>query len=263
MISPLSSNEVVGAIPINPYPHVHSVLDSLRDIGKPVRAIWNLSPRLSVPERPFLVGRVQTMDLPISPVESFAYIVLKRIFDLFSAVFGVVILSPLLLAIAFLVKLSSPGPILFRQERVGRHEKHFTMLKFRTMHRSSTVESDTAWTTKCDPRCTAIGAVLRKFSLDELPQLFNVIRGDMSLVGPRPERPHFVAKFRNEIQRYDMRHCCQVGMTGWAQVNGLRGDTSIPDRLQCDLQYVFNWSLAWDIRIILRTFAVLKDQNGY
>jgi lipopolysaccharide/colanic/teichoic acid biosynthesis glycosyltransferase len=85
----------------------------------------------------------------------------------------------------------------------------------------------------------------------------------MSLVGPRPERPHFVAKFRNEIQRYDMRHCCQVGMTGWAQVNGLRGDTSIPDRLQCDLQYVFNWSLAWDIRIILRTFAVLKDQNGY
>jgi exopolysaccharide biosynthesis polyprenyl glycosylphosphotransferase len=263
MISPLSSNEVVGAIPTNRYPQVCSVLDSLRDIGKPVRAIWNLGPRLSVRERPFPVGRVQMADLATSPVESFAYTVLKRIFDLFSAVLGVVILSPLLLAIAFLVKLSSPGPILFRQERIGRHEKRFTMLKFRTMHCSSTAESDTTWTTKCDPRCTAIGAALRTYSLDELPQLFNVIRGEMSLVGPRPERPHFVAKFRNEIQRYDMRHCCQVGITGWAQVNGLRGDTSIPDRLQRDLQYVSNWSLAWDIRIIVRTIAVLKNKNGY
>jgi exopolysaccharide biosynthesis polyprenyl glycosylphosphotransferase len=260
MISPPNAGEVVED-PVNRHPPVF-VLDSLRNTGKPVLATWNLGPRLSIPKRPFPAERVQFADMSSSPVESFAYIVLKRIFDVFFAVFGVVILSPLLLAIAFLVKLSSPGPILFKQERIGRHTKRFTMLKFRTMHCSSTVESDTTWTTMCDPRCTTFGAVLRKFSLDELPQLFNVIRGEMSLVGPRPERPHFVAKFRNEIQRYDMRHCCHVGITGWAQVNGLRGDTSIPDRVQCDLQYLFNWSLAWDVRIILRTIALLKNESG-
>jgi len=159
----------------------------------------------------------------------------------------VVILGPLFLAIAFLVKLSSPGPILFRQERVGRNAKPFTLLKFRTMHCSTAAESDTIWTTKNDPRRTAIGAVLRKYSLDELPQLFNVIRGEMSLVGPRPERPHFVAKFQADIERYNLRHCCQVGITGWAQVNGLRGDTSISDRLQYDLYYAHNWSFGLTI----------------
>ena len=169
-----------------------------------MRAIWSLGPRRLVRERLFPVGRVKVTDLDTPPVDSFAYTVLKRTFDLSAAVFGVVVLSPLLLAIALRIKLSSPGPILFRQERIGRHEKRFVMLKFRTMHCSSTAESDTTWTVKCDPRCTAIGAVLRKFSLDELPQLFNVIRGEMSLVGPRTERPHFVAKFRNEIQRYDI-----------------------------------------------------------
>jgi lipopolysaccharide/colanic/teichoic acid biosynthesis glycosyltransferase len=132
------------------------------------------------------------------------------------------------------------------------------------MYCSTTAESDTIWTTKNDPRCTAIGAILRKFSLDELPQLFNVIRGEMSLVGPRPERPHFVAKFRSDIQKYNLRHCCQVGMTGWAQVNGLRGDTSIADRLRYDLFYIQNWSFGLDLQIIARTmFAALRDENGY
>jgi exopolysaccharide biosynthesis polyprenyl glycosylphosphotransferase len=224
----------------------------------------DFGPRLSLREKVFQVGRLQMMNLAISPVESFAYTVLKRTFDLVVAVLGVVILSPQLLAIAFLVKLSSPGPILFRQERVGRNAKRFMMLKFRTMHCSEAIKSDTVWTTKNDPRCTAIGAVLRKFSLDELPQLFNVIGGEMSLVGPRPERPHFVTKFRVDIEKYDRRHYCQVGMTGWAQVNGLRGDTSISDRLQYDLYYADNWSFALDMRIIARTvFIALNDENGY
>ena len=260
----LSFDEIVVAIPANRYLQVASVLDSLQDFGKPVRAILDLGPRLSVREKLFQVGRLQMMNLAISPVESFAYTVLKRTFDLFFAIFGVVILSPALLAIAFLVKLSSPGPLLFLQERVGRHGKRFTLLKFRTMHCSTTAESDTIWTTKNDPRCTAIGAILRKFSLDELPQLFNVVRGEMSLVGPRPERPHFVVKFRKNIQKYNLRHCCQVGMTGWAQVHGLRGNTSIPDRLQHDLYYIRNWSLGLDIQIIARTiFTSLRDENGY
>jgi exopolysaccharide biosynthesis polyprenyl glycosylphosphotransferase len=260
----MSFDEVVVAIPAKRYLQVSSVLDGLQDLGKPIRAILDFGPRLSLREKVFQVGRLQMMNLAISPVESFAYTVLKRTFDLDVAVLGVVILSPLLLAIAFLVKLSSPGPILFRQERVGRNAKPFTLLKFRTMHCSTAAESDTIWTTKNDPRRTTIGAVLRKFSLDELPQLFNVIRGEMSLVGPRPERQHFVTKFRADIEKYNVRHCCQVGITGWAQVNGLRGDTSIPDRLQYDLYYAHNWSFALDMQIIARTVVIaLKDENGY
>jgi Undecaprenyl-phosphate glucose phosphotransferase len=260
----MSFDEIVVAIPAKRYLQVASVLDSLQDLGKPVRAILDLGPRLAVREKLFQVGRLQMMNLALSPVESFAYTVLKRTFDLVFAILGVVILSPALLAIALHVKLSSPGPILFRQERVGRNGKFFTLLKFRTMHCSPTAESNTIWTTKNDPRCTAIGAILRRFSLDELPQLVNVIRGEMSLVGPRPERPHFVAKFRTNIQKYNQRHCCQVGMTGWAQVNGLRGDTSISDRLRYDLYYIRNWSLGLDIQIIARTmFTALRDENGY
>ena len=138
------------------------------------------------------------------------------------------------------------------------------LFKFRTMYKASKHVGDTVWTMKDDPRCTAIGAVLRKFSLDELPQLWNVVQGDMSLVGPRPERPHFVAKFRTHVQKYDARHCCQVGITGWAQVHGLRGDTSIPQRLQYDLYYIRNWSFSLDLQILARTLlTVLRDQNGY
>lgn len=257
-------DEVVIAIPSKRYMQVSGVFETLQDLGKPIRAILDLGPRLSVREKVFQVGRLQMMNLAISPIESFAYTVLKRTFDLVFAILGVVILSPLFFTIAVVVKLGSRGPILFRQERVGRNGKSFMLLKFRTMHCSTPQESDTIWTTKNDRRCTAAGAVLRKFSLDELPQLFNVIRGEMSLVGPRPERPHFVAKFRTNIQKYNLRHCCQVGMTGWAQVHGLRGDTSISDRLQHDLYYIRNWSFGLDLQILARTmFTALNDENGY
>lgn len=260
----LNFDEAVVAIPARRYLQVSSVVDTLQTIGKPIRAILDLGPRLSLREKLFQAGRLQMMNLVISPVESFAYTVLKRTFDLVGATLGMVILSPALLTIAALVKLSSSGPILFRQERVGRDGKRFTLLKFRTMQCSSKDESDTIWTTKNDPRCTAIGAVLRRFSLDELPQLWNVIRGEMSLVGPRPERPHFVARFREDLQRYNMRHTCEVGITGWAQIHGLRGDTSISDRLQYDLYYVQNWSFALDLQIIFRTmFIALSGENGY
>jgi exopolysaccharide biosynthesis polyprenyl glycosylphosphotransferase len=260
----LSFDEVVVALPASRYPHLPSVVDRLQSFGKPIRAIFDLGPRLSFRNKLFQAGRLQMMNLAISPIESFAYTVVKRTFDLVVAILGVVILSPLLLVIAVLVKVSSPGPILFRQERVGRHGERFTLVKFRTMHCSSKDESDTLWTIKNDPRCTPIGTVLRRFSLDELAQLFNVIRGQMSLVGPRPERPFFVAKFGENIERYNMRHRCHVGITGWAQVNGLRGDTSISDRLQYDLYYIHNWSFGLDLQIIARTaFIALMDANGY
>jgi exopolysaccharide biosynthesis polyprenyl glycosylphosphotransferase len=263
-VESLNFDEVVVAIPSEGYLQVSGVLDRLQNLGKPIRAILDLGPRLSLRETIVQVGRLQMMNLAISPVESFAYTVLKRTFDLVAASLGVVILSPVLLALAVLVKLDSPGPVLFRQERVGRNGKFFNLLKFRTMRCSSRAESDTIWTVKNDPRCTRIGAALRRFSMDELPQLFNVIRGDMSLVGPRPERPYFVQKFRSNIQKYNLRHRCQVGITGWAQIHGLRGDTSIPDRLQYDLHYIHNWSFGLDLHILARTMiTTLKGEKGY
>jgi Undecaprenyl-phosphate glucose phosphotransferase len=260
----LNFDEVVIAITSKDYLQVSSVFDSLKNFGKPIRAVLDFGPRLSVQDKVFQVGRLQMMNMASSPVESFAYTVLKRLFDLFFAILGLIFLSPLLAALALLVKLSSPGPVLFRQQRVGRNGHFFTLLKFRTMNCSNRADSDTIWTTEADARRTAIGAILRRFSLDELPQLINVVRGEMSLVGPRPERPHFVEKFRNNIQKYDVRHCCQVGITGWAQVHGLRGDTSIPDRVRYDLYYIRNWSLGLDLQIIFRTmFTALKGENGY
>jgi exopolysaccharide biosynthesis polyprenyl glycosylphosphotransferase len=260
----LEVDEVVVAVPPSSYPNLSLAIEKLEDLGKPIRAVFDLGPRLSFGSKLFQAGRLQMMNLAISPVESFAYTVVKRTFDVLSASLGLILLSPLLCAIAALVKFSSPGTVLFRQERIGRHGKPFTLLKFRTMHCSSKTESDTLWTTRNDPRCTVLGAVLRRFSLDELPQLFNVVRGDMSLVGPRPERPYYVAKFGEDFQKYNMRHRCHVGMTGWAQINGLRGDTSISDRLQYDLYYMRNWSFGMDLQIILRTaFVALTGTNEY
>lgn len=260
----LNVDEVVVAVPPSSYLNLSSALEVLEGLGKPIRAVFDLGPRLSFGSKLFQAGRLQMMNLAISPVESFAYTVVKRVFDRTAASLGLIFLSPLLLAIAALVKFSSPGPVLFRQERIGRHGKSFTLLKFRTMHCSSKTESDTLWTTRNDPRCTTIGAVLRRFSLDELPQLLNVIRGEMSLVGPRPERPYYVAKFGEDFEKYNMRHRCHVGITGWAQINGLRGDTSISDRLQYDLYYMRNWSFGLDLQIILRTaFVAFTGTNGY
>src|ERR1700756_5372620 len=260
----LNIDEVVVAVPPSLYPDLSIAIENLEDLGKPIRAVFDLGPRLSFGSKLFQAGRLQMMNLAISPVESFAYTVVKRTFDLVAATLGLIILSPIFLAIAALVKFNSAGPVLFRQERIGRHGKSFTLLKFRTMHCSSKSESDTLWTTRNDPRCTVIGAVLRRFSLDELPQLLNVVRGEMSLVGPRPERPYYVAKFGEDFEKYNMRHRCHVGMTGWAQVNGLRGDTSISDRLEYDLYYMRNWSFGLDLQIIFRTaFVALTGANEY
>jgi len=260
----LDVDEVVVAVPPSSYPDLSMAIENLEDLGKPIRAVFDLGPRLSFGSKLFQAGRLQMMNLAISPVESFAYTVVKRTFDLVAATLGLIILSPIFLAIAALVKFSSAGPVLFRQERIGRHGKSFTLFKFRTMHCSSKSESDTLWTTRNDPRCTVIGTVLRRFSLDELPQLLNVIRGEMSLVGPRPERPYYVAKFGEDFEKYNMRHRCHVGMTGWAQVNGLRGDTSISDRLQYDLYYMRNWSFGLDLQIIFRTaFVAFTGTNEY
>ena len=163
----------------------------------------------------------------------------------------IVVCSPLMLFAAIGTKLSSPGPVLFRQERIGKDKKPFYMLKFRSMRLND--RSDSAWTQKGDPRRTPFGAFMRRYSIDELPQLFNVLRGDMSLVGPRPEIPKYVDHFKYSIPLYMVRHQVRPGITGWAQVNGLRGDTSIESRVEYDLFYIENWSLLFDIKILLMT----------
>lgn len=179
--------------------------------------------------------------------------ILKRTTDLVLSAFLLLLLSPLLLVISILVRSTSRGPVFFGQVRVGLDGRQFTMYKFRSMKADAEAETGPVWTGKNDPRRTRIGAFLRKTSLDELPQLFNVLRGEMSLVGPRPERPHFVTQFRNLVPKYLDRHRVKTGMTGWAQVNGLRGNTSLEERIKYDLYYIENWSLAFDFKILLRT----------
>jgi Undecaprenyl-phosphate glucose phosphotransferase len=189
--------------------------------------------------------------------------VLKRTFDLVLAALGLVVLAPLLLAIAAWVKLDSPGPALYAQERMGMNGRRFRMLKFRTM-RLDAEQGGPGWSRPGDARRTRAGRVLRPLSLDELPQLWNVLVGHMSLVGPRPERPVYVEQFRARVPRYMLRHHVKSGITGWAQVNGLRGDTPLDQRIGYDLYYVRNWSLAFDLKILALTLArVFRDASAH
>jgi len=189
---------------------------------------------------------------------------LKRGMDLLIATLGLVFLSPLMMLLALLIKLDSHGPVLFCQERTGLDAKPFWVIKFRSMYAGAETETGPVWATANDPRRTRLGRFLRRFSVDELPQLINILLGEMSLVGPRPERPVFVEQFQQSIPRYMDRHREKAGMTGWAQVNGLRGDTSIAERTKYDLWYIENWSLLLDIKIILRSLlAVFKAKDAY
>jgi len=190
---------------------------------------------------------------------------LKRAMDIVVSAVGLTVLSPFMLLTALLIKLTSKGPVFYAQERVGLDGKPFAMLKFRSMRVGAEDDTGPVWASQDDPRRTPLGAFLRKTSIDELPQLINVLLGDMSLVGPRPERPVFVEQFKQVVPRYMERHQEKAGMTGWAQVNGLRGDTSIVERTKYDLYYIENWSLLFDIKILLRTAlnAFRGNRNAY
>ncbi|MBQ5952308.1 MAG: undecaprenyl-phosphate glucose phosphotransferase [Lachnospiraceae bacterium] len=188
----------------------------------------------------------------------------KRTMDIFGALVAIVIFSPVMLATAIAIKLTSPGPIIFKQERVGRHSRPFQMFKFRSMEIQEPEDEEKEWTTKNDPRVTPIGKFIRRTSIDEMPQFFNILKGDMSLVGPRPERPFFVEKFREEVPRYMVKHQVRPGLTGWAQVNGFRGDTSIRRRIEMDLYYIENWTLGFDFKILFLTFFKgFVNKNAY
>lgn len=219
-----------------------------------------------IPTKPY------TEDLLGLPVINIRYVPLsnqfsafvKRLMDICGSLTCLLLFSPVMLVTAALIKITSPGPLIFKQERVGLHNKPFMMYKFRSMVVQNEKDEKHAWTVKNDTRVTGVGKFIRKTSIDELPQLFNILKGDMSLVGPRPERPFFVEKFQEEIPRYMVKHQVRPGLTGWAQVNGYRGDTSIKKRIEHDLYYIENWSVGLDIKILFLTvFKGFVNKNAY
>lgn len=219
-----------------------------------------------IPTRPYtedLLG-LPVINIRYVPLSNTFNALIKRLTDIIGSIICIIIFSPIMLTSAVLVKMTSKGPLIFKQERVGLHNKPFQMYKFRTMYVQTEEEEKKGWTQKNDPRVTSVGRFLRKTSLDEFPQLFNVLKGNMSLVGPRPERPQYVEKFREEIPRYMIKHQVRPGMTGWAQVNGYRGDTSIRKRIEHDLYYIENWTLGLDIKILFLTvFKGFINKNAY
>ena len=253
-------DDVVIALPASRLGDVQKVVSALEVLCVPARVILDLGAGVSLRDKLFDFGGVQMLDLEATPAESASYVVFKRIFDVAFSALVIVVTAPLMLLIALAIRLGNPGPMLFVQDRVGLNGKLFRMLKFRTMKVGNAEESATRWTAPDDPRRTRLGALLRGTNLDELPQFFNVLKGDMSIVGPRPERPHFVDKFLHEIDKYNARHVFKVGITGWAQVNGWRGDSSIAKRIEYDLYYLRNWSMTFDFQIILLT--ILRGFGG-
>lgn len=257
-------DEIAITLSLKDYDYLESIVGICEKSGVHTKFIPDYNSM--IPSKPY------TEDLMGLPVINIRYVpltntgnkLIKRLVDIVGSAFGIVITSPIMLLAAVLVKATSPGPVIFKQERVGLHNKSFYMYKFRSMEQQKPKDEKKAWTVRDDPRVTRVGKLLRRTSLDELPQLFNILRGDMSLVGPRPERPLFVEKFREEIPRYMVKHQVRPGLTGWAQVNGLRGDTSIRKRIDYDIYYIENWTLGFDIKIIFMTFFTgFVNKNAY
>jgi Undecaprenyl-phosphate glucose phosphotransferase len=259
-----SINDVVIALPAARLSDVQKIAPALEKLCVPTRVVIDLGDGVGIRDRLIDLGGIHMLDLRPTLSETGPYLFQKRAFDVALSAFIVLLTLPLTLLIALAIKASSRGPIFFVQERVGLNGRVFRMLKFRTMRVGSREEGDTRWTSTNDPRRTAVGVLLRKTNLDELPQFLNVLRGDMSIVGPRPERAHFVERFLEEIDRYNFRHTFKVGITGWAQVNGWRGDTSIAKRVEYDLYYLRNWSLTFDLQIITMTLLrIFNSRNAY
>jgi Undecaprenyl-phosphate glucose phosphotransferase len=257
-------DEVIIALLCHDYDKQGTIVDACEKWGVRIRIIadynniHSISPKIEYFDGiPLLNLRKVPLD---DPFNKFA----KRLFDIFFSSVAILTAGPAMCCIAIGIKLTSPGPIFFKQERVGLNNRPFNMLKFRTMRVSDSTIAETTWTTADDPRKTKFGSFLRKTSLDELPQFFNVLFGSMSVVGPRPERPHFVVQFKEEIPKYMVKHQVKPGITGWAQVNGWRGDTSIGKRIDCDIYYIENWDPLFDLKIIFLTvFTGLVNKNAY
>ena len=259
-----SIDDIVIALPATRLIEIQQLAPALKRLCVPTRVVIDLGEGVGIRDRLIDLGGIHMLDLQPTLAETGSYLFQKRAFDLVLSVLILFISAPIFLLIAIAVKISSRGPVFFSQERVGLNGRVFRMLKFRTMRTASKEEADTRWTSENDPRRTIVGAFLRKTNLDELPQFFNVLKGDMSIVGPRPERAYFVERFLAEFDRYNFRHTFKVGITGWAQVNGWRGDTSIAKRVEYDLYYLRNWSLTFDLQIITMTLLrMFNSKNAY
>lgn len=257
-------DEVIIALPLDAHAKYADIIEICERTGVKTLIIPDFFDLL--PARPFFdnFAGIPLINVRDVPLDELSNRILKRWFDIVFSLAAIITTAPIMLFIIIGLKLTSPGPILFKQERMGLDRKTFHMFKFRSMHVSNDAVSDTQWTVENDPRRTRFGGILRRTSLDELPQFFNVLLGHMSVVGPRPERPYFVHQFKEEIPKYMIKHQVRPGITGWAQTNGLRGDTSIQDRIMFDIFYIENWTFFFDIKIICKT--VLKgliNKNAY
>jgi Undecaprenyl-phosphate glucose phosphotransferase len=256
LLSKKEIDEVIISLDYNEFSELGYIIDECEKAG--VKSTLLPFYIKYLPSKPYIdeVEGMPLINIRRVPIDNILNSFSKRLFDIICSALALILLSPLMLLTAIGVKISSPGPIIYKQERIGKNKRPFQMYKFRSMEVSNDNSDMTTWGTKQDDRRTKFGSFIRKYSIDELPQLWNVLKGDMSLVGPRPERPYFVDKFKEEIPLYMLKHLMRPGITGWAQVNGWRGDTSIEERIKCDIYYIENWTFLLDIKILFLT--VLK-----
>jgi len=248
-------DDVILALPVQANELGARLVAECESQGINVRIVPDLFPLIQTDTRIYDFDGIPLVNARLYPAESVGYVVIKRAFDLSVSVLVLTLFSPLFLILSLLVKMTSPGPVFFTQDRVGMNGKRFRIIKFRTMRQEPSLDPDSHWTVQNDRHITPLGRWLRRSNLDELPQFFNVLRGEMSVVGPRPERPFFLERFRKEVPEYMARHYVKSGITGWAQVNGWRGDTAIPKRVAHDLYYIRNWDVSFDIKILFLTLA--------
>lgn len=255
-------DEIAVTLPLDKYVLLKDVVNACEKSGVHTKFVPDYQKFLpTIPYTEDLEGLpvINIRHVPLTqPVNAF----MKRTMDILGSGFALILFSPLMLVMMILIKLTDKGPVFFKQERVGLHNKPFMMYKFRSMYEQKPEDEKEKWTVKDDPRVTPVGKFMRRLNIDEMPQFVNILKGDMSLVGPRPERPQFVEKFKEEIPRYMIKHQVRPGLTGWAQVNGYRGDTSIEKRIEYDLYYIENWTIGLDIKILFET--VFKGfKNAY
>lgn len=246
-------DEVVIALRAEDYGKLERIVDVCEKAGVHTKMIPDFGNVIST--RPYIedVQGIPVIHVRRVPLNIMRNRVAKRAVDLIGATVAIILFSPVMLLTALVVALTEEGSVIYRQERVGLHNQVFYMYKFRSMIMQDEEKEKAEWSTRNDPRITPVGKLIRRTSIDELPQLFNVLKGEMSLVGPRPERPQFVQKFRDEIPRYMVKHQVRPGMTGWAQINGYRGNTSIEKRIEYDLYYIENWTMVFDMKILILT----------
>ena len=257
-----SFDRVVLAIPLKYYYKINELVESCEHVGIKAEIVPDYIRYFPAQPSVDMIEDIPIINIRYVPLDDPLNKAIKYISDYMIAIIAIIITSPIMILTAIAIKLTSPGPIIFKQERIGFHGKPFEMYKFRSMKVQSPNDEKSGWTTRDDPRKTKVGDFIRKTSIDELPQFFNVLKGEMSVIGPRPERPYFVDEFRKEITKYMVKHQVRPGITGWAQIHGCRGDTSIKKRIEYDIEYVENWHFGLDIGIMIKTI-VKKNPNAY